>query len=72
MNREIYLVLIAIAASLQVSLAQTQADSLEMSLLSEISTEPFSWETQWQIWCDSQDCVSSDTSLWNIIGEPHD
>ena len=48
MNREIYLVLIAIAASLQVSLAQTQADSLETSLLSEINAEPFSWETQWQ------------------------
>ena len=71
MNREIYLVLIAIAVSLQVSFAQTQADSLESTKLIEINTEPFSWETQWQIWCESQDCVSSDTSLWNIIGEPH-
>ena len=71
MNREIYLVLIAIAVSLQVSFAQTQADSLKSTKLIEINTEPFSWETQWQIWCESQDCVSSDTSLWNIIGEPH-
>jgi membrane-bound lytic murein transglycosylase D len=70
-NREIYLFFIAIAASLQVSLAQTQADSLETPLLIEINAAPFSWETQWEIWCDSQDCVSSDTSLWNIVGEPH-
>ena len=71
MNREIYLLFIAIAASLQVPFAQTQADSLETPLSIEINAEPFSWETQWEIWCDSQDCVSSDTSLWNIVGEPN-
>jgi membrane-bound lytic murein transglycosylase D len=31
---------------------------------------PFSWEEEWSIWCDSQTCVSSDTGLWNIMGEP--
>ena len=31
---------------------------------------PFSWEEEWSIWCDSQTCVSSDTALWNIMGEP--
>ena len=36
MNREIYLVLIAIVVSLQVSFAQTQADSLEPPKLIEI------------------------------------
>lgn len=32
--------------------------------------EPFSWEEEWSNWCDSQTCVSSDTGLWNIVGEP--
>ena len=31
---------------------------------------PFSWEEEWSIWCDSQTCVSSDTGLWNVMGEP--
>ncbi len=33
--------------------------------------EPFSWEVEWGNWCDTQTCVSSDTVLWNIVGEPH-
>ena len=31
---------------------------------------PFNWEVEWGLWCDSQTCVSSDTGLWNIMGEP--
>lgn len=71
MNREVCLFFTAITASLQVYVAQTQADSIVTPILFEINKKPFSWEIQWGIWCDSQDCVSSDTSLWNVIGEPH-
>ena len=34
------------------------------------SITPFNWEVEWGLWCDSQTCVSSDTGLWNIMGEP--
>jgi membrane-bound lytic murein transglycosylase D len=43
--------------------ASAQADSIMVDTL-------FSWEEEWLLWCDQTHCVSSDTSLWNIIGEP--
>ena len=43
--------------------AFSQADSLKVDSL-------FSWEEQWLIWCEQSSCVSTDTSLWNGIGEP--
>lgn len=43
--------------------AFSQADSLEVDSL-------FSWEEQWLLWCEQSSCVSTDTSLWNGIGEP--
>ena len=71
MNRQICLFLLAVAASLQISSAQNQVDSVEAPLLLESKNGPFSWETQWEVWCESQGCVSTDTSLWNLVGEPH-
>jgi len=40
----------------------SQADSTKVDSL-------FSWEEQYLIWCQQSSCVSSDTSLWNGIGE---
>ena len=49
-----------------------QEDVLELDTVvtPNTTTEPFSWEEEWSIWCESQTCVSSDTGLWNIMGEP--
>ena len=35
-----------------------------------VSFELFSWEEEWLNWCEQSACVSSDTSLWNVLGEP--
>ena len=71
MSREVAFFLIAITTSLQVSFGQNQLDSLFPPQMLEIVEESFSWEKLWGDWCDSQECVSSDTALWNIIGEPN-
>ncbi len=34
------------------------------------TTNLFSWEEEWLQWCEQSSCVSSDTSLWNLLGEP--
>ena len=39
----------------------TPPDSTELS---------FSWEEEWIEWCEQSTCVSSDTGLWNVVGEP--
>ncbi|MAO46726.1 MAG: lytic transglycosylase [Crocinitomicaceae bacterium] len=39
----------------------TPPDSTELS---------FSWEEEWIEWCEQSSCVSSDTGLWNVVGEP--
>ena len=42
----------------------SQEDSLQVDTL-------FSWEEEWLQWCEQSSCVSTDTSLWNGIGEPN-
>ena len=42
----------------------SQADSLQVDTL-------FSWEEEWLLWCEQNSCVSTDTSLWNGVGEPN-
>ena len=32
----------------------------------------FHWEQAWQSWCEEQNCVGSDTALWNVFGNPSD
>ena len=45
---------------------------VDSSIDSEIDTTAnlFSWEEEWIRWCEQSSCVSSDTSLWNLLGEP--
>ena len=49
---------------------QEDVHELDTVVTPNNTTEPFSWEEEWSIWCESQTCVSSDTGLWNIMGEP--
>ena len=49
---------------------QEDVHELDTVVTTNKAIEPFSWEEEWLIWCESQTCVSSDTGLWNIMGEP--
>ena len=53
--------LVAIICLLGVN-AGAQVDSLEVDTL-------FSWEQEFLLWCEQSSCVSTDTSLWNGLGE---
>ena len=75
-------VLLASIVSITGSVISAQADTLKTDILVVDTVDPagvtppdstelsFSWEEEWIEWCDQSTCVSSDTGLWNVVGEP--
>ena len=55
-----------------VDILKLEVDTLagDSSETDSVSFELFSWELEWLNWCEQSACVSSDTSLWNVLGEP--